>query len=162
MGPTLAGPSFIDKSVQDICGYLNISEPSYVEFRFCDRRGNINSLIGRGVYVIHDYNEAFYVGMSNTANTGGMRLRFLSHLRKIKRRVPSAEDAMTESWRYFLEEYSIAMDLDLDKLYFRAYHMAGYKPSKILALESILIDRLRSVANDEIYNEIMESLSDSN
>lgn len=149
----------IDHNVQNFCEVLNISVPEYTEFTFAQRRGNINRLIGRGVYVIHDYKEAYYVGMSNTANTGGMRLRFLSHLRKIKNAVPSVKYGLTESWKYFIQEYSVAMEIELDKLHFRAYHMVGYKPSKILALESLLIDRLRPIANDEIYNEIMESLN---
>lgn len=150
--------TFIDKHINTVCRFLKIDVPVYTEFKIKERKGNINRLIGRGVYVIHDQKEAYYVGMSNSSKGGGMRLRFLSHLRKIKRRAPSAEDAMTESWRYFLEEYTVAMDLDLDTLVFRGYHMATYKPSKILALESNLIDRLRPVANDEIYNEIMESI----
>ena len=148
--------SFLDEHVEIACEFLNIKVPSYIEFKISNRKGNINKLIGRGVYTIHDKNEAYYVGMSNSSKTGGMRLRFLSHLRKIN------GTKGTISWNYFLEEYAVAMDLDLDNLVFRGYHMLGYKPSKILALESILIDRLRPIANDEIYNEIMESSSDCN
>lgn len=150
--------TFFEPLVLNSCNFLEIQVPEFTEFTFDKRRGRINSLIGRGVYLIHDNKEAYYVGMSNTANTGGIRLRFLSHLRKIKNSVPSVKYGLTESWKYFIEEYSVAMDIELDKLHFRAYHMAGYKPSKILALESLLIDKLRPIANDEIYNEILESL----
>ena len=152
----------IDRNVADACKFLDMPEPSFLEFKFSERKGKINSLVGRGVYTVFDQNEVYYVGMSNTAKTGGMRLRFLSHLRKLKRspstfKVYGTSKNMTASWAYFLDEYVQAMDIKLDNLAFRAYHMLDYKPSKILALESILIDRLQPIANDEVYLHIMES-----
>ena len=155
----------IDKNLKDACKFLNMLPPTYLEFKFTERKGRLNSLIGRGVYAIFDEKEVYYIGMSNTANTGGMRLRFLSHLGKLKRnpsafRVYGTSKNMTASWAYFLSEYVQAMDIDIDNLVFRAYHMMDYRPSQILALESILIDRLQPIANDEVYNFIMEQPSD--
>lgn len=153
----------IDKEVKGACKFLNMDVPSYLEFKFSQRKGKINSLIGRGVYAIFNEKEVFYVGMSNTANTGGMRLRFLSHLRKINLKANPPKysgkwSSLTASWRYFLEEYAVAMDVDVSDLTFRAYHMFNnYRPSQILALESILIDKLQPIANDEVYNFIMEN-----
>lgn len=152
----------IDKNISSACKFLDMAKPDFLEFKFTERKGKINSLIGRGVYAVFDDNEVYYIGMSNTANTGGMRLRFLSHLRKLKRspstfKVYGTSKNMTASWAYFLNEYTMAMDVKLDELKFRAYHMSGYRPSQILALESILIDRLQPIANDEVYNHILES-----
>lgn len=152
----------INSSITAACKFLNMETPKHLEFKFTERKGKINSLIGRGVYAVYDEREVYYVGMSNTAKTGGMRLRFLSHLRKLKRKPSSfkvygTSKNMTASWAYFLDEYVQAMDIKIDELVFRAYHMEGYKPSQILALESILIDRLQPIANDEVYLHIMEN-----
>jgi hypothetical protein len=40
----------IDSNVADACKFLGMPEPSFLEFKFSERKGKINSLVGRGVY----------------------------------------------------------------------------------------------------------------